>query len=312
LPLVVLLSKKLLTVFISTRQGNYQPELIVTKQAIIDEMRVLPVIDAAFEVKRRVDFIKHQLVSSGMRSLVLGISGGIDSCTLGRLAQLAINELNASSDDKVGSYRFIAVRLPYAAQADEDDAQASIHFISPSLVLTANVKSGADAIHESAVNALREASDFDNSEISASLDDFVKGNSKARTRMAIQYDIAGLTRGLVLGSDHSAENITGFYTKFGDGACDLAPLFGLNKRQVRQVARHLGAPENVISKAPTADLESLKPQLSDEESLGLSYDEIDDFLEGKSQSSDVEQHLINIYTKTQHKRVPIPTIYDNE
>ena len=63
--------------------------------------------------------------------------------------------------------------------------------------------------------------------------DFARGNVKARMRMIAQYEIAGLTGGLVLGTDHSAENITGFYTKHGDGACDLAPLFGLNKRQVR-------------------------------------------------------------------------------
>lgn len=284
----------------------------MTKQTIIDEMRVLPTIDPAFELKRRVDFIKQQLIISGMRSLVLGISGGIDSCTLGRLAMIAVNELNAQQDASGAHYRFIAVRLPYATQADEADAQASIDFIAPSLAVTANVKPGADAIHEAAIAALTADNDFDSSEITSSLDDFVKGNAKARTRMAIQYDIAGLTQGLVLGTDHSAENITGFYTKYGDGACDLAPLFGLSKRQVRQLAKFLGAPEHVITKAPTADLESLRPQLTDEASLGLSYTQIDDFLEGKSTDKIADERLITIYTKTQHKRVPIPTIYDSE
>jgi len=260
-----------------------------------------------------VRFIKQQLVDSGLQSLVLGISGGIDSCTLGRLAQIAVNELNSESNESyTPEYRFIAVRLPYGTQADEADAQASIDFISPSLAVTANVKNGADAIHQASIDALNEAPAFDESEIGATLDDFVKGNAKARTRMAVQYDIAGLTKGLVLGTDHSAENITGFYTKYGDGACDLAPLFGLNKRQVRQVAQYLGAPENIITKAPTADLESLQPQLADEASLGLSYDQIDDFLEGKSHDSQADEKLIKIYTKTQHKRIPIPTIYDNE
>ena len=285
----------------------------MTKQSIIDEMRVLPRIDPEIEAHRRVRFIKQQLVDSGLQSLVLGISGGIDSCTLGRLAQIAVNELNSESNESyTPEYRFIAVRLPYGTQADEADAQASIDFILPSLAVTANVKNGADAIHQAAIDALNDASAFDDSEISATLDDFVKGNAKARTRMAVQYDIAGLTKGLVLGTDHSAENITGFYTKYGDGACDLAPLFGLNKRQVRQVAQYLGAPENIITKAPTADLESLQPQLADEASLGLSYDQIDDFLEGKSHDSQADEKLIKIYTKTQHKRIPIPTIYDNE
>ena len=128
--------------------------------------------------------------------------------------------------------------------------------------------------------------------------------------MVVQYEIAGMLNGLVLGTDHSAENITGFYTKYGDGACDLAPLFGLNKRQVRQIAAYLGAPKQVIHKAPTADLESLNPQLADEQALGLSYDQIDDFLEGRKVEPEVADRLIAIYQNTQHKRVPIPTIYD--
>ncbi len=274
------------------------------KQAIIDEMRVLPEIDPAYEVKRRVAFIQRQLKQSGLRCLVLGISGGIDSCTLGRLAQLAVEELNATEGS---SYQFVAVRLPYATQADEQDAQLSIEFIRPSQALTVNVQPGADAIHVATTAALDAANLLT---ATASKQDFVKGNVKARTRMVIQYEIAGMLDGLVLGTDHSAENITGFYTKYGDGACDLAPLFGLNKRQVRQIAAYLGAPEVVINKAPTADLESLTPQKADEQALGMSYDDIDDFLEGKPVASQVEEKLLHIYQRTQHKRVPIPTIYD--
>ncbi|GBL04701.1 ammonia-dependent NAD(+) synthetase [Glaciecola sp. KUL10] len=276
------------------------------KDEVIKEMRVLPQIDVEFEVDRRVQFIKDTLTGSGMKTLVLGISGGIDSCTLGRLAQLAVNQLNEEheSDD----YRFVAVRLPYSVQADEADAQASIDFIQPSMSVTTNIQAGADAIHQEAVNALVSAG----CEFSVEKSDFVLGNTKARTRMATQFDIAGLLNGLVLGTDHSAENITGFYTKYGDGACDLAPLFGLSKRQVRALAKFMGAPSNVITKAPTADLESLSPQKADEDALGISYDQIDDFLEGKSNDADVDEKLLAIYLKTQHKRVPIPTIYDNE
>lgn len=276
------------------------------KQAILDEMKVLPCIDVDAEIERRVAFIKAQLVQANMTTLVLGISGGIDSCTLGRLAQVAVNELNDEADKH---YQFIAVRLPYDTQADESDAQASVDFIEPSKAVTVNVQPGADAIHSTTLDALSEASLIPEQ---ASKVDFVKGNVKARTRMVIQYEIAGLTDGLVLGTDHSAENITGFYTKYGDGACDLAPLFGLNKRQVKAIAARLGAPEIIINKPPTADLETLSPQKADEEALGMSYDQIDDFLEGKAVSSEVEKRLIGIYKKTQHKRVPIPTIYDGE
>lgn len=277
------------------------------KDEVIREMRVLPQIDVEFEINRRVQFMKDTLTSAGLKTMVLGISGGIDSCTLGRLAQIAVDQLNEEHDDK--GFRFVAVRLPYSVQADEDDAQASIDFIKPSLSLTTNIQAGADAIHDVALQAILDAG---LPPISASKSDFVKGNTKARTRMAMQFDIAGLLGGLVLGTDHSAENITGFYTKYGDGACDLAPLFGLSKRQVRQVASALGAPDKVISKAPTADLESLTPQKTDEESLGLTYQQIDDFLEGKNTDTHVDETLLAIYLKTQHKRVPIPTIYDHE
>jgi NAD+ synthase len=273
-------------------------------QAIIEEMCVLPQIDVESEVLRRVNFIKSQLINAGLRTLVLGISGGVDSCTLGRLAQLAVNQLNANESEK---YQFVAVRLPYKVQADEQDAQASIDFIKPSQAISVNVQPGADAIHNETCEALN---DLGLLPANASKVDFVKGNVKARTRMIIQYEIAGMLDGLVLGTDHSAENITGFYTKYGDGACDLAPLFGLNKRQVRQIAQYLGAPDNIVRKAPTADLETLAPQKADEQALGMSYDEIDDFLEGRAVEPKVAERLSDIYHKTQHKRVAIPTIYD--
>ena len=273
-------------------------------QSIIAEMRVLPEIDVEAEIVRRVGFIKSQLQSARLKTLVLGISGGVDSCTLGRLAQLAVDQLNSEGE---GGYRFIAVRLPYGVQADEADAQESIGFIQPSEAVSVNVQPGADAIHSETCQVMQNSGLLVASD---SKQDFVKGNVKARTRMVIQYEIAGMLDGLVLGTDHSAENITGFYTKYGDGACDLAPLFGLNKRQVRQVAAHLGAPANIIQKAPTADLESLAPQKSDEQALGMSYDQIDDFLEGKPVDPQIAQKLTEIFASTQHKRVPIPTIYD--
>jgi NAD+ synthase len=274
---------------------------------VIEEMRVLPEIDVSFEVERRVNFIKSQLISSGMKVLVLGVSGGVDSCALGKLAQLAVNQLNQEHQESKEQYQFIAVRLPYDVQADESDAQASIDFIQPSHCLTVNVQPGVDAIDLQTRTAMQSIGLLPDSVVKQ---DFVKGNIKARTRMVTQYQVAGLLDGLVLGTDHSAENITGFYTKYGDGACDLAPLFGLNKRQVRQVAEFLGAPQNIIYKAPTADLETLAPQKSDEQSLGMSYDQIDDFLEGKLVADNITEQLIAIYEKTQHKRVPIPTIYD--
>ncbi|SHE33937.1 ammonia-dependent NAD(+) synthetase [Vibrio gazogenes] len=275
------------------------------EQLIREEMRVQPTINPEYEIQRRIDFIKRKLTESGCKSLVLGISGGIDSATCGRLAQLAVNQLNEAHPDT--PYQFIAVRLPYGEQKDEDEAQLSITFIEPSHAVSVNIKAGVDGLHAASHQALAGTGLLP--EDHAQLD-FVKGNVKARARMIAQYEIAGYVRGLVLGTDHSAENITGFYTKFGDGACDLAPLFGLNKRQVRQVAATLGAPDVLVNKVPTADLEELAPQKADEAALNLTYDQIDDFLEGKPVPQSVVDRLVAIYQSTQHKRQPIPTIYD--
>ncbi|MEJ6122886.1 ammonia-dependent NAD(+) synthetase [Vibrio sp. 2-Bac 85] len=275
------------------------------KQKILQEMCVLADINIESEIQRRISFIQNILKKAHCKTLVLGISGGVDSSTAGRLCQLSVEQLN--TQENTNSYQFIAVRLPYAVQKDEDEAQLALSFIQPTHTVAVNIQAGADGIHESTLDAIK------NSTINYSDDtnlDFIKGNVKARMRMIAQYEVAGLTGGLVVGTDHSAENITGFYTKHGDGACDLAPLFGLNKRQVRSLAKHLGAPSLLVEKAPTADLEEDKPQLEDEIALGMTYDQIDDFLEGKSVPQEIEDKLITIYLRTQHKRQPIPTIYD--
>jgi NAD+ synthase len=273
------------------------------KQDIINEMRVKPDINPEAEIQRRVAFIQQQLTKSGCKSLVLGISGGVDSFACGSLAQRAVENLRQQQCE---DYKFFAVRLPYGIQKDEQDAQISLDAIDPDHILTVNIQPGTDAISQAVCSTLEQKNQLPDT---AAID-FVKGNVKARARMVSQYQIAGLVNGLVLGTDHSAENITGFYTKFGDGACDLAPLFGLSKRQVRALAAAMGAPESIIVKTPTADLECLSPQKEDEQVLGLSYDIIDDFLEGKPIPQASEERLIEIYQKTQHKRLPIATIYD--
>jgi NAD+ synthase len=96
----------------------------------------------------------------------------------------------------------------------------------------------------------------------------------------------------------------GFFTKFGDGAADILPLAGLSKRRVRALARHLGVAEALVFKVPTADLEEFSPQRPDEEVHGVTYDEIDDFLEGKEVNPAVGELIIGAYRRTMHKRSP--------
>ncbi|HGC8150305.1 TPA: NAD(+) synthase, partial [Streptococcus agalactiae] len=141
--------------------------------------------------------------------------------------------------------------------------------------------------------------------------DFNKGNIKARQRMISQYAVAGQYAGAVIGTDHAAENITGFFTKFGDGGADLLPLFRLNKSQGKQLLAELGADKALYEKIPTADLEENKPGIADEIALGVTYQEIDAYLEGKVVSDKSRGIIENWWYKGQHKRhLPI-TIFDD-
>lgn len=271
------------------------------QQAIVAALQTQPSINVDEEISQRIAFIKGYLQFTGLNKLVLGLSGGIDSTTCGKLAQLACEQLNA--EQGTDQYQFIAMRLPYNVQADEADAQAAADFIQPSQLVTVNVAPVVEGMDVACADfvASQDLTPFKR--------DFSRGNNKARARMMAQFYIANLADALVLGTDHSAEAITGFFTKFGDGACDLAPLFGLNKRQVRAVAAKLGAPEHLVTKTPTADLEDDNPQQPDEESLGVTYDQIDDFLEGKVIDADAAANLERRYAITEHKRQGPVTIY---
>ena len=254
-------------------------------------LAVAPRINPELEVRDRVGFLRAYLVASGQRSLWLAVSGGVDSALTGRLCSLAVAAANRDG----GTYRFVAVRLPYGWQRDAADANRVLKWIEPSEVVSVNIRRAVTALEASLPKAHRDA----NSEASR---DYARGNTKARMRMAVQYHLANLAGGLVVGTDHSAEALVGFFTKFGDGGADVCPLFGLSKRQVRQLATHLGAPPEIVDKEPTADLEDLRPGLPDEEALGISYREIDDYLEGLPVPVAVADRIEAIHRATEHKR----------
>ena len=243
------------------------------------------------EIERRKDFIKQTLTHSGLKVLVLGISGGVDSLTAGRLAQLSVEELRAKTGDE--TYRFIAVRLPHKTQHDEQDAQDSLRFIRADQEATVNIAASVSGL-------AAEVQDLE--ALVPARRDFVLGNVKARIRMVAQFTIANAHNGLVIGTDHAAEAVMGFFTKFGDGACDLAPLSGLVKHQVRAIARALGAPEHLVMKTPTADLEELRPGKPDEEAHGVTYAEIDAFLHGQPVSEAAYATIVRTYDASAHKR----------
>ena len=211
------------------------------------------------------------------------------------LCQRAVEGLRAETGNQ--DYRFLAVRLPYNVQGDEQDAQDSVDCIAPDERHTVNIGPSVQALaaETQALEGLAPATR-----------DFALGNTKARIRMVAQYTIANARAGLVVGTDHAAEAVMGFFTKFGDGACDLAPLTGLVKNQVRSIARSLGAPEHLVEKVPTADLEDLAPGKPDEHSHGVTYKEIDAFLHGQEVSQEAFDIIVRTFEKTHHKRA-LPT-----
>ena len=232
------------------------------QEEIIQQLGVKPIIDPQEEIRRSVDFLKRYLKKHPfLKTFVLGISGGQDSTLAGRLAQLAMEEMRAETGD--ASYQFIAVRLPYGVQADEADAQKALAFIQPDVSLVVNIKESADEMVRAVEATGTEVSDFN------------KGNMKARSRMIAQYALAGARSGAVIGTDHAAENITGFFTKFGDGGADILP------------------------------------GIADEVALGVTYNEIDDYLEGKQVSPEAQATIEKWWYKGQHKRhLPI-TVFDH-
>ena len=270
-------------------------ELSQARRAIIRDLAVSEHFDVDVEIERRVAFLAERLISTGSTALVLGVSGGVDSLTAGRLCRIAVDRARENGHE----CEYVAMRLPYGEQKDEDDAARAVTFTAPDRCLTVDVKPATDVMAES-LAAAGVTYDSDSSE------DFVLGNVKARQRMIAQYAISGAVRGLVVGTDHAAEAVTGFFTKYGDGGVDLVPLAGLTKRRVRAIVAALGAPEDLVNKVPTADLETLTPQRSDEEAIGLTYEQIDDFLEGLPVSEHVEATLVDQYRRTAHKRA-LPT-----
>lgn len=263
------------------------------QRQIIASLGVAPTFDVQREARKRTQFLADYLAGAGLRTLVLGISGGVDSLAAGLLAQQAVRQLReAGGHDDV---RFAAMRLPYGQQQDEDDAQACLDVIRPDRIVTIDVQAASDAIMDALL--AQQVSCRDRAH-----QDFVLGNIKARQRMVAQFALAGAQAGLVVGTDHAAESLVGFFTKFGDGAADVMPLAGLNKRRVRALASHLGAPDHLVYKVPTADLESLTPLRPDEDAFGVSYDDIDDFLEGKPVSAAAAATLLRHWRASMHKR----------
>lgn len=266
-----------------------------TQKQIIGALHVKPTIDAKAEIRNRIDFLKEYCKKVKARGFALGISGGQDSTLAGRLSQLAAEELRLEGYHAA----FCAIRLPYGVQQDEEDAQEALAFIKADETLVINIKDSVDAFAQTYQQAT-----------SHSLADYHKGNVKARMRMIAQYAVAGERNYLVVGTDHAAEAVTGFFTKFGDGGADILPLSGLTKGQGRELLRELNAAESLYLKTPTADLLDHKPQQADEDELGIDYGVLDDYLTGNEVGTEAKVNIERRFEMTKHKRELPVTPFD--
>ncbi|MCG7334618.1 ammonia-dependent NAD(+) synthetase [Sporosarcina sp. ACRSM] len=262
---------------------------------ILKALHVKPEINVKKEIRNRIDFLKAYCLKVGAKGFVLGISGGQDSTLAGRLSQLAAEELRAEGNEA----EFYAVRLPYGMQKDEEDAQAALDFIQPDQTVVFNIQDPIEAFVNVYSNATSEV-----------MTDYHKGNVKARMRMVAQYAIAGEQQCLVIGADHAAEAVTGFFTKYGDGGADILPLAGLTKGQGRELLKALHATEQLYLKTPTADLLDNKPLQADETELGIAYDDLDQYLQGNQVKPDIKLIIENRFEVTKHKRELPVTPFD--
>ncbi len=237
--------------------------------------------DYAKEYDDRVAFIRGLLEESRARGIVFGNSGGKDSALVGILCK-------AACPDTVGVLMPCASRRNYGEDAEDGRALADAFGIETRLV-------DLTPVREAEMKALESA---------AALNDTAVTNLAPRLRMTTLYAVAAAENRLVAGTGNRSERYMGYFTKWGDGACDFNPIADLTATEVLAFLAWLKAPESILRKAPSAGLFDGQ---TDEAEMGVSYAAIDRFLE----TGEAEEHdraVIERYHRvSEHKRRPIPT-----
>jgi NAD+ synthase len=208
------------------------------------------------EVETRVTrFIKDYLEKAHAKGVVVGLSGGIDSCTVAALSAKAI-----------GGSKVLALMLPEKETLSAKDIQHA-----KLVIKKFKLKSQTCDITPTLEAFYKSIPVFDASE------KLCKGNIKARTRMIFLYYYANRLNMLVCGSSDKSETMMGYFTKWGDIAADISPIMDLYKTQVRNLAKHIGIPKGIIAKRPSP---ALWPGQTAEEELGIKYGVLDLILYG--------------------------------
>lgn len=229
------------------------------------------------EVEKRVTWIQSLVKQSKTKGIVLGISGGIDSAVVAVLCQKAVAE------------NFLGLIMPIES--------SPVHRHDARLLLK---KYQMRYLEIEMTRSYELLADTLGTAYGTALSPLTKGNMKARMRMIADYAIANQLGYLVAGTDNLSETITGYFTKYGDGAVDFLPISDLTKREVYEMAAYLEIPEEIMVKPPSADLWMGQ---TDEQEMGVTYEEIEAYLTGElTKESEAYQTITRLYRSSEHKR----------
>lgn len=225
-------------------------------------------------------FLKEYLEKTHCQKYILGISGGVDSSLCAALARNA-----------VGKDRLLCLILPIeSSKQDEEDAKQLAKELDLNYVVVDNSET-----FKSFIKA--------NEALGVTFDRSTLGNFKARLRMSTLYAYAQKYNGLVIGTDNADERYTGYFTKHGDGACDILPIAHLLKREVVEASKLLGISDYLAERVPTA---SLFEGQTDETEMGVTYKDLDNYILGGKVAPEVEARIEYLHKISEHKRVPTP------
>ena len=231
-------------------------------------------------------FLKDYLNKAHSDKYILGVSGGVDSSLCAALAKNA-----------VGKERLHCLIIPI--ESSQEDIKDALTLVTD-LDLNYTVIDATETFYS-------YVKEFKNHDIE--LDRSTLGNLKARMRMSILYAVAQKERGLVIGTDNADERYVGYYTKYGDGACDVLPIAHLIKGEVVEAAKLLGVRLSLAERIPTAGLYDGQ---TDEKEMGVLYQDLDDFLLGKKINRDSQKRIAYLHKISSHKRkkIPMPHKYE--
>ena len=237
--------------------------------------------DYKLEFENRVAFIKDVLYKSGAEGIVYGNSGGKDSALTGILCK-------AACSNTAGIILPCNISRNYNGDMSDAKEVAEKYGIETRIMDLQDVK-------DTAVSALESITRLNKSAVM---------NLTPRLRMAALYAVAASENRLVAGTGNRSEAYTGYFTKWGDGACDFNPVADLTVTEIYEFLRFLDAPECILTKKPSA---ALADGQTDEEEMGISYAELDAYITGEDISPDKQMIAEHLHSISEHKRKPIIT-----